>query len=111
MIDSKDPSVRFINASWYLPGSKVDAKAQHEQHRLTKETQYFSISEISKPGSKLPNTMPSAKVFTGPMKDMRIGKNHKIVCYDHPGFFSVARCSMMLRYFGATDVRIMNGGF
>ena len=110
LIEAKDPNVRFINASWYMPGSKIDAKVQHEEHRLTKETQYFSIAEIVKPDSKLPNTMPDAKVFTEHMKAMRIGKNHQIVCYDHPGLFSVARCAMMLRYFGAFDVRIMNGG-
>ena len=33
-----------------------------------------------------------------------------IVIYDHLGIFSVCRGAFMLRYFGATNVRIMNGG-
>ena len=32
------------------------------------------------------------------------------MCYDHVGMFSVARCAWMLRYFGASNVRILNGG-
>ena len=41
---------------------------------------------------------------------MGIRKDDQIICYDHVGTFSVARCAWMLRYFGAANVRIMNGG-
>ena len=41
---------------------------------------------------------------------MRIRKDDTIICYDHVGMFSVARCAWMLRFFGASNVRIMNGG-
>ena len=44
------------------------------------------------------------------MRAMRVRKDDTIVCYDHVGMFSVARCAWMLRYFGVQDVRIMNGG-
>lgn len=44
------------------------------------------------------------------MRALRIGKDDQIICYDHVGMFSVARCAWMLRYFGASNVRIMNGG-
>jgi len=33
-----------------------------------------------------------------------------IVCYDNQGLFSVARAAWMFRYFGADNVRILNGG-
>lgn len=55
--------------------------------------------------------MPSAEIFSEHMQALGIRKNDKIICYDHVGMFSVARAAWMLRYFGATDVRIMNGGF
>ena len=77
---------------------------------MTRETQYFSIAEVVKPDSKLPNTMPDAQVFSEHMRALRVAKDHQIVCYDHVGMFSVARCAWMLRYFGAGNVRIMNGG-
>lgn len=44
------------------------------------------------------------------MRAMRVAKNNQIICYDHVGMFSVARCAWMLRYFGAKNVKIMNGG-
>jgi len=110
LMAQNSPSLRLVNASWYLPGGNIDPKEQHEEHRLSKETQYFSISEIVQPGSGLPNTLPSAEIFTEHMKALRIRKDDTIVCYDHVGMFSVARCAWMLRYFGASNVRIMNGG-
>ena len=38
LIASNDPNLRFVNASWYLPGSPVNPKEQHEEGRLTQTT-------------------------------------------------------------------------
>jgi len=110
LISQGDPSLRLINASWYLPTVDIDATAQHEEHRLTKDTQYFDIKLIADLNSGLPNTLPSLELFTEHMRNLRIGRDSNIVCYDHVGMFSVARCAWMLRFFGAANVRIMNGG-
>lgn len=80
------------------------------EHRLTRETQYFDIKNIADHNSGLPNTLPSVEVFSEHMRRLRIGKDNQIICYDHVGMFSVARCAWMLRFFGAGNVRIMNGG-
>lgn len=42
-----------------------------------------------------------------------IQRNHQIVCYDahSMGTVAVARCAWMLQYFGASNVRILHGGF
>ena len=77
---------------------------------MTETTQYFSVADIAKPDSDLPNTLPPAEIFSEHMHAMRIRKDDTIICYDHVGMFSVARCAWMLRYFGAGNVRIMNGG-
>ena len=77
---------------------------------MTSTTQFFSVSEIVKPNSPLPNTMPSAEVFAQHMQTLRIAKDNQIICYDHVGMYSVARCAFMLKFFGAANVRIMNGG-
>lgn len=104
--------MRLVNGSWYLPGqSKFDATCQHAYHRLTKNTQHFDISKCVDPDSDLPITMPSAEIFSEHMQALGIGRHDQIICYDHLGMFSVARVHFMLRYFGATNVRIMNGGF
>jgi thiosulfate/3-mercaptopyruvate sulfurtransferase len=44
------------------------------------------------------------------MKALRIRPTDEIVVYDALGIFSSARCAWMLRFFGAENVRILNGG-
>ena len=44
------------------------------------------------------------------MKKLRVQKGNDIVCYDAQGFFSVTRAAWMMRYFGATSVRVLDGG-
>ncbi len=45
------------------------------------------------------------------MVNLKIPRNMPIVCYDSLGLFSSPRVAWMLRYFGAEDVRVLNGGF
>lgn len=54
--------------------------------------------------------MPSLDIFTDNMKKLGIQKDMPIICYDNQGLFSVARAAWMFRYFGADNVRILNGG-
>ena len=110
LLKTADPKLRVINASWYLPGVDIDPHAQHVENRLTETTQYFSVAEVVKPDSDLPNTLPSSEIFSEHMRAIRVRKDDTIICYDHVGMFSVARCAWMLRFFGASNVRIMNGG-
>jgi 3-mercaptopyruvate sulfurtransferase SseA len=58
----------------------------------------------------LPHALPTAEVFTEHVRRMRVRRTDQIVCYDGVGMFSVARCAWMFRYFGAENVRILNGG-
>jgi thiosulfate/3-mercaptopyruvate sulfurtransferase len=44
------------------------------------------------------------------MQKLDISKNATIVVYDNMGIFTVARAAWMMKYFGATNVRILNGG-
>ena len=110
LIAEGNPNLRIVNASFYAPGGPIDGELQHEEHRITETTQYFSISEVVNQSSKLPNTMPSAEEFTEYMEEMRVPKDAEIIVYDHVGMFAVARVAFMFRHFGATNVRIMNGG-
>jgi thiosulfate/3-mercaptopyruvate sulfurtransferase len=41
---------------------------------------------------------------------MNISAHDYIVCYDNVGIFSAPRAAWMLRYFGAKNVRVLNGG-
>ena len=71
----------------------------------------FPISQVVDPRSNLPNTVPSAEVFSEHMQRLGIGRYDEIVCYDAThGMFMAARAAWMLTYFGATNVKVLNGG-
>jgi thiosulfate/3-mercaptopyruvate sulfurtransferase len=78
--------------------------------RLTENTVFFDLSEICDKKSHLPNTMPSLQFFKENMQKLSVSKNANIVMYDDMGIFSAARAAWMMKYFGATNVKILNGG-
>ena len=82
LIAQDDANLRIINATFWPPGSPTDGELQHEEHRLTETTQYFSIADVVDPNSKLPNTMPDEETFIEHMEEMRVPKDAKIICYD-----------------------------
>lgn len=89
----------------------MSALDMHESARLTESSQYFDIDQIAEPGKDLPHVWPStAEMFAEHMKRLRIRRTDQIICYDMLGIFSVARAAYMFRYFGAENVRILNGG-
>ena len=71
---------------------------------------FFDHDEICDKTTGLPHTLPSADIFNANMKKLHINKDSDIVCYDSQGMFSVARAAWMFRYFGASNVRILDGG-
>ena len=66
--------------------------------------------QISDPDSKYPNMMPSVERFTAHMKLLGVQRTHQIVVYDQIGVMNTPRFAFMLRFFGADNVRILNGG-
>jgi thiosulfate/3-mercaptopyruvate sulfurtransferase len=110
MLEKGSSNLRIINATWFMPNDPRNAKKEHAEGRITKDTQFFDIDAITLPGSNLPHTFPPVEVFREAMNQMRLAPNHEIVCYDAQGMFSVARAFFMLQYFGAQNVRILNGG-
>ena len=41
---------------------------------------------------------------------MNISKDEQIVCYDSRGIYSAARVAWTFKFFGAENVRVLNGG-
>lgn len=93
-----------------MPNDPRNAKREHLEERITLDTQFFDIDQIALPGSTLPHTLPDLKTFSEAMRQLQIKNDDRVVCYDNVGIFSSARAAWMLRYFGATDVRVLNGG-
>lgn len=106
----KDPDLRVIDASWYLPDAKRDAKAEYAAAHIL-GARFFDIDEITDQRSNLPHMAPPPEKFISRLRAMGIGDGHQVVIYDGSGLFSAARVWWTFRLMGKTDVAVLDGGF
>jgi thiosulfate/3-mercaptopyruvate sulfurtransferase len=104
-----DPGVSVVDASWYLPAQKRDARAEYDAGHIPRAV-FFDHDLVVEPGSDLPHTLPSPKVFATFAGSMGISRDDTIVVYDGPGFFSAPRVWWMFRTMGAKRVLVLEGG-
>lgn len=106
----KDPDLRVLDASWYLPAQGRDAKAEYQAAHIP-GARFFDIDEISDARSDLPHMAPPSEKFVSRMRAMGVGDGHQIVVYDGAGIFSAPRVWWLFRLMGKTDVAVLDGGF
>ncbi len=106
----KDPDLRILDASWFMPDSGRDAKAEYTAAHIP-GARFFDIDEISDQRSGLPHMAPPAEKFISRMRAMGVGDGHQVVVYDGAGLFSAARVWWTFRLMGKTDVVVLDGGF
>jgi thiosulfate/3-mercaptopyruvate sulfurtransferase len=104
-----NPSLRILDASWYLPAQNRDAKAEYNKGHI-KGAQFFDIDAMSDETSPLPHMLMGAKDFAKALGQMGISEQNEIIVYDGMGLFSAARVWWNLRIMGANSVRILDGG-
>lgn len=109
-MDEKSPNLKIVDASSFMPKIDRNPWQEHLDKRITDETVFFDLDHVCDQTSPLPHTMPSVEIFTKCMKELNIQKIHNIVCYDSLGLYSASRYAWTMRFYGATDVRILNGG-
>lgn len=105
----KDPDLRIIDASWYMPDAGRDAQAEYQAAHIP-GARFFDIDEISDHRSELPHMVPPVEKFMSRMRKMGIGDGHQIVVYDGLGLFSAARVWWLFRMMGKTDIAVLDGG-
>ena len=106
----KDPDLRVLDASWYLPDMNRDARAEYDAGHVP-GARFFDIDEISDQRSDLPHMAPPSEKFISRMRAMGIGDGHQVVVYDGAGLFSAARVWWLFRLMGKQDVAVLDGGF
>jgi thiosulfate/3-mercaptopyruvate sulfurtransferase len=106
----RDPDLRVLDASWYLPGSDRDARAEYEAAHIP-GARFFDIDEISDQRSSLPHMAPPPEKFISRMRALGVGDGHQVVVYDGAGIFSAARVWWTFRLMGNVDVAVLDGGF
>jgi thiosulfate/3-mercaptopyruvate sulfurtransferase len=105
-----DPNVVVVDGSWYLPAMNRDAEAEYLAGHIPGAVR-FDIDAVKDRASPLPHMLPSPDEFAATVGSMGIGDGMTIAVYDGAGLFSAPRVWWTFRTFGATDVRILEGGF
>lgn len=106
----KDPDLRVLDASWFMPDSGRNGRAEYEAAHIP-GARFFDIDEIADLRSNLPHMAPPVEKFISRMRAMGIGDGHQVVIYDALGLFSAPRVWWTFRLMGKTDVAVLDGGF
>ncbi|MEL6239885.1 MAG: 3-mercaptopyruvate sulfurtransferase [Pseudomonadota bacterium] len=106
----KDPDLRILDGSWYLPETNRDAKAEYDAAHIP-GARYFDIDDVADHRSDLPHMAPPPEKFMSRMRAMGVGDGHQVVVYDGAGINSAARVWWLFKLMGHKDVTVLDGGF
>lgn len=105
----KDPDLRLVDGSWYLPQTGRDARAEYDAAHIP-GARFFDIDDIADHRSELPHMAPPPEKFTSRLRAMGIGDGHQVVVYDGAGLLSAARVWWLFRLMGQRDIAVLDGG-
>ena len=105
----KDPDLPIFDASWFMPGSDQDAKANYNAAHIP-GARFFDIDDLSDQRSELPHMAPPVEKFISRMRALGVGDGHQVVVYDQAGIFSAPRVWWLFRLMGKTDIAVLDGG-
>ena len=99
----RDPDLRVIDASWHMPATGRDARAEYEAAHIP-GARFFDIDAIADSRNDLPHMVSR-------MRALGIGDGHQVVIYDNSDVRSAARVWWTFRLMGKQDVAVLDGGF
>ena len=106
----KDPDLRVLDASWYLPDSERDPFAEYQRAHIP-GARFFDLDDVSDHRSDLPHMVPPVEKFMSRMRAIGVGDGHQIVVYDGSGLFSAPRVWWLFKLMGQMDIAVLDGGF
>ena len=105
----KDPDLRLIDASWYLPDMARNGREEYDKAHIL-GARFFDIDDVSDNRSALPHMVPAVEKFMSRVRAMGIGDGHQVVVYDGAGLFSAARVWWLFQLMGHRDIAVLDGG-
>ncbi|MEW9918202.1 3-mercaptopyruvate sulfurtransferase [Marimonas sp. MJW-29] len=105
----KDPDLRLLDGSWYLPDAGRDPKAEYDAAHIP-GARFFDIDDISDARSDLPHMAPPVEKFMSRLRAMGVGDGHQVVVYDGAGLQSAARVWWLFKLMGQDNVAVLDGG-
>ena len=104
-----DPQLRVLDASWHMPASGRDARAEFEAAHIP-GARFFDIDAISDTRSALPHMAPPPEIFASRVRALGVGDGQQVVIYDDSAVRSAARAWWTFRLMGYRDVAVLDGG-
>lgn len=102
------PSVKVVDASWYLPAMKRVGIDEYAERRIPGAV-FFDV-DATDDTSSLPHMLPTDAFFAKTIGGLGICSDDHVVCYDGKGIFSAARLWWMFRAFGHARTSVLDGG-
>ncbi len=107
----RDPELRVVDASWYLPAQKRDARAEYAAAHLPGAVFVDLSTDLADQSARLRNTIAAPAALARAFASRGIGSRHHVVVYDRLGGYSAGRVWWSLRYAGHERVSLLDGGF
>ena len=104
-----EPGVVIIDASWFMPGTPRDARAEHAQVHIPGAV-FFDIDEISDHANPLPHMLAEPADFATHVRRLGVEPDSEVVIYDSEGLFSAPRVWWNFRVMGHDAVSVLDGG-
>lgn len=105
----REPDLRVVDATNYLPHLKRDAHAEYRQAHIPGAV-FFPIDEIADTSSPLPHMLPTPDVFAKAIGELGIGAGDRVIVYGGKGMSASARVWWTFRVFGHDRVAVLDGG-
>ncbi|KAB5517617.1 hypothetical protein PHYPO_G00169230 [Pangasianodon hypophthalmus] len=105
------PSLRVLDASWYLPKLNRNAREEFTQRHIPGAS-FFDIDECCDKSSPFDHMLPGENEFADYVGNLGVGNDTHVVVYDCSDFgsFAAPRVWWMFRFFGHRSVSVLNGG-
>lgn len=78
--------IRVVDASWYMPADKREARAEFEAGHIPGAV-FYDIDALSDHGTSLPHMLPAPDQFARDAGALGIGDGDMVVVYDGVGIF------------------------
>lgn len=105
-----DQNIVVVDASWYLPSAKRDAKAEYMERHIPGAC-FFDLEEIPNVNLEPVALAEAEKRFSDLVSKLGINGQQHVVVYDGAGLYSAARLWWLFRFFGKKNVSVLDGGF
>ena len=101
--------VKFLDATFCMPGSHDMRRQIFEQYRLPNAS-FFDIDLIADQSVELPHMLPTSEVFFGAVAEMGIDEESQVVIYaqEHVAM-AACRAWWMFHAYGYNNVFVMDG--